>query len=146
MRAWNIKVSDLVDAMALLGQTLTSSSGQKGKLLVDTQGGKTFLKRGFRKVGDRVYCPLEVSSIVKSLLYFQPSGDAAQDRSRHLSALGSAWRETFFHPPEVQQVLRPLVKACVARLGGEAQAKFVVPSDEQLCAAWESGSFKVWEV
>lgn len=132
-------------AMLVLGQTITSSESQKGDLIADTGGGRTFLKRGFRRVHDRVYCPLEVTSIVKSLLYYQPSGDPDQDWKRHASTLVSVWDESFFHNDVVKGKLRELLGKCFLllpeRLRGQA-----LRSDAELSARWEAGAFKIWQL
>jgi hypothetical protein len=130
--------------MKTLAQEVTSSQGQKGDLVVDTQGGKTFLKRGFRVVGDRVYCPLEVTSIVKSLLAFQPSGNREQDVRRHLACLTTAWEEAFFHEDLVRDQIRALVLRCAKFVQGGDSLRLV--SDAELSARWEAGTFRVWDL
>jgi hypothetical protein len=134
----------LAAEMWRLGQEVTAAGGQKGDLVVATDGGKTFLRRGFRRVGERVYCPLEVASLCKSLLCFVPSGDRAQDVRRHVACLTTLWEEAFFHEDVTRDQLRGLVQRCVRLIPGGDTIRFV--SDEELAARWAAGTFRVWEL
>lgn len=140
-----VDVESLKLAMVSLGQVLTDSNGQKGDLLVDSGGGKTFLKRGFRTdEHGRVLCPLEVSSIVKSLLFFTPSGDHERDDVRHIMTLTTAWDECFFHEARTRDLVRGLILECLRRVRGGTEVKMT--SDEELAARWDAGRLRVWEL
>lgn len=142
---FGMTLEKLVAAMRTLRQDLTDGNGQKGKLVVNTDGGKTFLKRGFRVVGDRVYCPLEVTSLLKSLLYFEPAATKAEDDDRHFAVLRTLWDEAFFHDDDTKGLLRGLVRDCSRVLPDRYQGQRL-PTDEELAVRWAQGSFKVWQL
>jgi hypothetical protein len=143
-RVPGVGIAEFQAAMRTLNQVVTDSNGQKGDLIVATKGGKTFLKRGFRRVGGRVFCPLEVSSLVKSLLFYVPSGDERVDAERHLACLRTVWDECVFHEPAVSEQVRAMVRACLVLVhGGD---RLLLASDEELIARWDAGRLRVWEL
>jgi len=135
--------NDLILSFAHFGQKITTAGVQKSSFVVETNGGKTFLKRGFRKVGDRVFCPLEVASLLKSLLFFIRG--SLPDDERHISVLRSLWEEAFFHDDETKVFLRGVVSKCLLNLPPKYHA-WRFRSDGELLARWDSGEFKVWEL
>jgi hypothetical protein len=139
--------SEIILEMSLLGQTMTDGGAQKSILTVDTEGGKTFLKRGFRMDKDgNCFCPLEVSSLAKSLLMFEET-DAVKLRpnERHFSVLRALWDESFFHDDEIKAILRSLIRRCMKKLPPQF-SEFTFETDEVLLARWKSGSLKIWEL
>jgi hypothetical protein len=139
LRLQDITFPQLEAAMKRAGMLIQSAGVIKGDVGTGTG---SFLKRGFRKVGHRVFCPLELASIYKSLLYFEPS-PSVNTLERHYSVLRGAWEEAFFHADEVRDRIRYVVSMCLQRLPPKYhQRQF--RSDAELLARWDSRDFKVW--
>lgn len=148
---------ELVDLTALriasemykFGQIITGGGVEKTNEL-DSEVSITFLKRGFYLYkGDdgveRWFAPLEITSILKSLLCYMPSGSERDDMLRHVAVLKTAWEESFLHNETDKKVIRMIILACIPKLPSEyQQIKFV--SDEELLVRWDAGLFKVWEM
>lgn len=143
-----VEIDEVTRQMAWMGQIVQSAGLQKSTL-VSGSGGKTFLKRGFTIIKvpgfpDIVGCPLEVESLLKSLLYCAPSGSVDQN-VRDFAVLRTVWEEAFFHEAEVKSYLRALVQRLVLYLPPEYhQPRW--KSDEELAARWFAGEFRVWEL
>jgi hypothetical protein len=144
----SLTVSDIVAEFANFGQILTSSAGQKSQLLASGTS-KTFLKRGFRvtTIGgvEAVLCPLEFNSLIKSTLYYMPSGELKVDNERHFNVLRMLWDEAFFHDSDVKKVLRDFVMRCLKKLPLEYSER-KMNTDEILELRWIQGDLKVWEL
>jgi hypothetical protein len=134
----------LVREMAYLGQVITSLDFVKGELK-DT-GDVTFLKRRFNKVDENhVYAPLELSSVLKSLLAFKPCGDEKRDWERHWSTVQQAWEEAFMHQDANRDVIRGVCLKCLKYFPPEYERRSF-KSDLELKSRWEAGEFKVWQL
>lgn len=139
LRTFHVSNEDIVAAMAQIGQVIQNAGLVKGAV---GSGSASFLKRGFRRVGDRVFCPLELASLYKSLLCYEPS-DAIDSNERHYQTLRSLWEEAVFHPDEVKHHLRSLVMKCLQYLPRSFWTR-PFRSDAELLTRWDSKEFKVW--
>jgi len=126
----------------MFGQKITGVGYSKEA--VRNSSSLTFLKRGFYRKDGRVFAPLALSSLMKSLLYYEPSGDYSADRFRHFTVLRTAWEESLFYEDDLKQKVRDFIMMLKKRMNDYAHKEF--PSDEELLARWDSGSMKVWEL
>lgn len=137
-----VNMTKIVEVMAMFGQKITGVGYSKEA--VRNSSSLTFLKRGFYRKDGRVFAPLALSSLMKSLLYYEPSGDYSADRFRHFTVLRTAWEESLFYENDLKQKVRDFIMMLKKRMNDYAHKEF--PSDEELLARWDSGSMKVWEL
>jgi hypothetical protein len=127
----------IVDSMRMRCGQIITGAGVKADLSYD--GEAVFLQRTFCRIGDRVVSPLNIASLYKMLLYWEPR--KGNDKYQHESALlVTFWCETLFHPEPVRGTLRDFVNS----LRNEYCPGVEFPSDDVLWKRFDSGGMILW--
>jgi hypothetical protein len=92
-----MEVEDFVKLIDLLGYVLTNPNDKNSPPALSSIDKVTFLKRSFVKEGERVFAPLALESIYRSLSYYAKGPSKVTEEERNRGAVQSAIREFFLH-------------------------------------------------
>jgi hypothetical protein len=132
----NTEFTKFVDSLGYKSQAARKDEDLRDDM---TLGELTFLKRTFRLQGEKVFAPLDINSIYKSLCYrLEPCGVSPEQHMKQV--VDAAQREMFLHGEQAFLDFQSRLK--VAQVAVKVEFKYF--SYQQLMDAYEKGSLETW--